>query len=56
VKQGNASEVFDSLVKDGVLIKNMDKPGPLQNCLRVTVGTSEENQAFMQALERALQS
>ncbi len=54
VTMGNATEVFTTLCNDGVLIKNLDKPGPLQNCLRVTVGTQGENQAFMQALERAL--
>jgi histidinol-phosphate aminotransferase len=54
ITKGNASDVFASLRSNGVLIKNMDKPGPLQNCLRVTVGTAEENQAFMQALEHAL--
>jgi histidinol-phosphate aminotransferase len=56
VKQGNATEVFASLCKDGVLIKNLDKPGPLQGCLRVTVGTQAENQAFIKALEKALHS
>ena len=56
LRQGNASEVFTSLCKDGVLIKNLDKPGPLQGCLRVTVGTTAENQAFIQALEHALRS
>jgi histidinol-phosphate aminotransferase len=55
ITKGNASAVFASLRRDGVLIKNLDKPGPLQNCLRVTVGTAEENQAFMRALEHALQ-
>jgi histidinol-phosphate aminotransferase len=56
LKQRNAAKVFESLRADGVLIKNMDKPGPLANCLRVTVGMPEENQLFMQALERALYS
>ncbi|UCB56252.1 MAG: histidinol-phosphate transaminase [Thiotrichales bacterium] len=56
VKQGSATEVFAALRDQGVLIKNLDSPGPLQNCLRVTVGTPEENQAFMQALEQALRS
>jgi len=56
VTGGNATEVFTSLYNDGVLVKNLDKPGPLQNCLRVTVGTQEENHAFMQALENALHS
>jgi histidinol-phosphate aminotransferase len=55
ITQGNATEVFASLRREGVLIKNLDKPGPLQNCLRVTVGTAEENQAFMRALEHAVQ-
>jgi histidinol-phosphate aminotransferase len=54
LKQGNAGKVFNALRDDGVLIKNMDKPGPLANCLRVTVGMPEENQIFMQALEKAL--
>ena len=56
VKKGNATRVFTALCDYGVLIKNLDKPGPLQNCLRVTVGTQEENQVFIQALERALHS
>jgi len=56
VRQGNATEVFASLCDAGVLIKNLDKEGPLQNCLRVTVGTQAENQAFIQALEHALHS
>jgi len=56
VSQGNATEVFTSLCKQGVLIKNLDKPGPLQGCLRVTVGTAEENLAFIRALEKALHS
>ncbi|MGB5278582.1 MAG: histidinol-phosphate transaminase [Gammaproteobacteria bacterium] len=56
LKQVNATDVFDRLRADGVLIKNMDKPGPLANCLRVTVGTAEENQVFMRALEKALRS
>lgn len=50
-----AREVFESLKAQGVLIKNMGADsGPLAQCLRVTVGTAEENAAFMQALEKAL--
>ncbi|NOQ89036.1 MAG: histidinol-phosphate aminotransferase, partial [Gammaproteobacteria bacterium] len=38
-----------------VLIKNMKADdGPLKNCLRVTVGTPDENQAFVRALESAM--
>ena len=53
VPAGRAAAVFDGLKAEGVLIKNMDKAGSLlRDCLRVTVGTAEENAAFLQALVR----
>ena len=55
LRQANATEVFERLRAQGVLIKNMDRPGALANCLRVTVGTQEENQLFLQALAIALE-
>ena len=49
--QGRASEIFDGIKERGVLIKNMKaSEGPLADCLRVTVGTAEENDAFLSAL------
>lgn len=53
----DAGAVFESIREDGVLIKNMNaQTGALQNCLRVTVGKSEENAAFLAALEKALRA
>ncbi len=53
VPAGKAASVFEGLKTGGVLIKNMDKAGPLlRDCLRVTVGTAEENAAFLQALAK----
>ncbi len=53
--QANATEVFEKLKQQGVLIKNMSAAGGvLENCLRVTVGAEEENAAFMRALARAM--
>lgn len=50
-----AREVFESLKAQGVLIKNMGAvEGPLANCLRVTVGSADENAAFLEALQQAL--
>ncbi len=47
----NANEVFESLLKDGVLIKNMSAAGGvLADCLRVTIGKPEENQSFLSVL------
>ena len=53
--QGRASEIFDKLKQSGILIKNLSPNGGLLNdCLRVTVGKPEENQAFIKALIDAL--
>jgi histidinol-phosphate aminotransferase len=52
-----ASEVFASLKEQGVLIKNLSPAGGLlQDCLRVTVGSPEENGQFLAALDLALKS
>jgi histidinol-phosphate aminotransferase len=51
----NADEVFDGLKRRGVLIKNLHGGHPmLSGCLRVTVGTPEENAKFMAALQESL--
>ena len=51
----NANDVFESIKQSGVLIKNMKaNDGLLKSCLRVTVGTPDENKAFITALEKAL--
>ncbi|MCF6337913.1 MAG: histidinol-phosphate transaminase [Gammaproteobacteria bacterium] len=50
-----AAAVFAALKEQGVLIKNMGaEQGPLAQCLRVTVGTAEENGAFLRALVSAI--
>ena len=57
VAAGRADTVFESIRAQGVLIKNMRaSSGPLADCLRVTIGTPEENDAFMTALQQALAS
>ncbi len=55
LKQADASQVFEQLKANGILIKNLNSAGGmLKNCLRVTVGTPEENQAFLTALRHIL--
>lgn len=55
VEGRSATEVFTHLRHRHVLIKNLDTAeGPLQGCLRVTVGTPHENEAFLAALEKSL--
>jgi histidinol-phosphate aminotransferase len=48
---GAATAAWQKLAGQGVLVRSFDKPGPLEGCLRVTVGTREENDAFLEALE-----
>ena len=43
-------EVFQRLLDHGVLVRNLDRPGPLQNCLRITIGTPEDNDLFLEGL------
>ena len=55
LKNAASRDVFEALKSRGVLIKNLgDNPGPLHACLRVTVGTEEENQKFLDALNQVL--
>jgi len=52
---GKAMAIFESLKQQGVLIKKLDGSHPmLEDCLRVTVGTSEENSAMVTAFEQSL--
>ena len=55
IEKRDADEVFEGLRTHRVLIKNLNSSGGmLKGCLRVTVGTPDENAAFLSALEAAL--
>jgi histidinol-phosphate aminotransferase len=50
-----AARVFDGMKARGVLIKNVSRMHPLlANCVRLTVGTAEENAQMLAALESSL--
>ena len=50
-----AQKVFDGMKARGVLVKNVSKMHPLlANCLRLTVGTADENARMLAALKDAL--
>ena len=50
----DATAVFKALKKRGILVKNLDRPGPLKGCLRVTIGTPAENREFLSNLKQIL--
>ncbi|HEY5603534.1 MAG TPA: histidinol-phosphate transaminase [Gammaproteobacteria bacterium] len=50
-----AQDIFEQLKTRGILIKNLgNQPGLLKGCLRVTVGTAQENSRFLQALRESI--
>jgi histidinol-phosphate aminotransferase len=51
----DATRIFQELKQNGILIKNLDGTHPLLvNCLRVTVGTPDENSQFIRMLHTIL--
>ncbi len=49
--QKEANSIFQHFVENKIMIKNVSNDDLLKNCLRVTVGTEQENQAFLTTLE-----
>jgi histidinol-phosphate aminotransferase len=50
----DGDKVWDELVERSVLVRNCASWPGLDGCLRVTVGTAEENDAFLRALREVL--
>ncbi len=51
----DAAKTFDGMKSRGVLVKNVSKMHPLlANCLRLTVGTADENRLMLAALQDSL--
>jgi histidinol-phosphate aminotransferase len=52
---GAGTRVFESLKAQGVLVRNFDGgPPALENCLRISIGTPEENRILLNAMREAL--
>ena len=49
-----ASQVWQQLLDAGVLIRDFSRAQYLENCLRVSIGTPEENTRFLTELQRIL--
>ena len=50
----DADSIYSHLLNRGILIKNLNAPGRLRNCLRVTIGNANENVQFLEALRECL--
>ncbi len=47
-----AGEAWEYLLGEGVLVRDFSRAPLLENCLRVSVGSPEQNDRFLQALRR----
>ncbi|HEY6552259.1 MAG TPA: histidinol-phosphate transaminase [Vicinamibacteria bacterium] len=54
LEQADPKAVFEVLYRRGVLVRDVTSYPMLERCLRVSVGSEEENEAFLHALGTAL--
>jgi histidinol-phosphate aminotransferase len=52
--RGDAERLWELLVARGVLVRNFARWPGVEGCLRVTVGTPDENDLFLTALRAAI--
>jgi histidinol-phosphate aminotransferase len=50
VRCGRKAELFDFLKNKGILVRDVSSYPMLENCLRISVGSAEENRALIKAL------
>ena len=51
VKTVNADDTYQYLTQQGIIVRNRNKVELCEGCLRITVGTPEENQALINSLK-----
>lgn len=51
-KMKNAQNVYDYLVKNGIIVRNRTRISLCQDCLRITIGTKTENNELLAALRQ----
>jgi histidinol-phosphate aminotransferase len=49
-----ATAIYHQLLGDSVLVKDVSRPGLLERCLRITVGTPQENERCVRMLHKHL--
>lgn len=52
VKTQDASKLYDYLVSEGVVVRNRTTQPRCENCIRISVGTTEENNKLLEELKR----
>ncbi len=52
IRTQRKQELFDALLADGILVRDVSAYPMLENCLRISVGAPEENRLLRQSMER----
>jgi histidinol-phosphate aminotransferase len=47
----DSNRIYSKLIAEGIIIKNLNIPPLMPNCMRVTVGNKKENETFLKALK-----
>jgi histidinol-phosphate aminotransferase len=55
VRGGDGKPIRDELARRGILIRYYNKPG-LRDCVRVSIGTPEQNDRLLIALREVVES
>ena len=52
IKVVDAQKIYDYLVDKGIIVRNRTRITLCRNCLRITIGTREENNELLAALRQ----
>jgi histidinol-phosphate aminotransferase len=50
----DSNRIYNKLVAEGIIVKNLNISPLMPNCMRVTVGNRKENEAFLRALKSVI--
>ena len=50
----DSNRIYNKLVAEGIIVKNLNIPPLMPDCMRVTVGNRNENEAFLRALKSVI--
>lgn len=50
----DSNRIYIKLIAKGIVVKNLNIPPLMPDCMRVTVGSKKENEAFLKALKSAV--
>lgn len=50
VRAQNGAALFEHLLRDGILVRDVSSYPGLENCLRISIGTKEQNQRLLESL------